>query len=180
MAPVPPYSTTSYRVSYTGPLGSHNCVFHGQPGVTDAELRGYVAQVVGLAVNLQYDNTNWHSGAIRQVGSNLWITDSAWTPIIADNAAGVPTEASPAAYVGFVGLGITTHVRVRFFLFETPISTDRTMRINPGANANVDAMVALLNDVDVELCSADGDLAAWKPYANVKTNDFITKRVRRT
>jgi len=153
---------------------------HGQNDVSPATLRGYVAGLVALLGNLQYDGTVWHSAAIRATGSNLWIPDGDWTPFTVDNAAGVPTDASPAAFVGFVGLGITTHVRARFFVFETYIVSDRTMRLNAGQDANVDAVVAYLNDVDVEFCSVDGDLAFWHNYANVKTNDFITKRARRS
>lgn len=180
MTPTPPNTAKRIKAWYTGPFGEHVMLFHARTGTSDGDFVASVADVVDKLIELQYDNTTWDRIEIAQPGSALFFPYDTWTPIIADNAAGVAATSDPSRYLNFAGRGGTDGVRVRLFLFETYITGDQQMRLQSGDNVNVAAVVTELNDETNTVGTISGSIPVWKAYANIGSNDYLTKKARNT
>lgn len=180
MTPTPPNTAKRIKAWYTGPFGEHVMLFHARTGTSDEDFVTSVAAVVDKLIELQYDNTTWDRIELAQPGSPLFFPYGSWTPIIADNAAGVASTSDPSRYLNFAGRGGTDGVRARLFLFETYITGDQQMRLQAAENVNVEGVVNELNDETSRIGTISGSIPVWKEYANIGSNDFLTKKARNT
>lgn len=181
MAPIDPTTTWRYKVSYTGPAGTHTALFHGQlDGGSVENLRGDVADYVAQAVELQYTGTTWNIAQFALPGESFFNDDPEWEVQTSTTAAGFTSSSSPSAFLNFVGREISGPVKVKLYLFEVFIDSDNQMRIQEGEVAGIDAVLTELNSSENEISSIAGNLVNWRHYANIGQNDYLTHRARRS
>lgn len=178
MAPTPPNTASRLKVKYTGPLGSHVMTFHGDIGVSAADLAGDVADVIDLFGPLQYSGTAWESAEYSAEGASFSLPYVDWVPIIVSNPYGPDASASPSRFLQFGGRSAGTGVRVKLYLYETHFQTRQDMRWNAGESATVDAVITELNSVSSNIASIDGQNVSWYSYANVGENAYLTHKAR--
>lgn len=178
MAPTPPNTAKRIKVWYTGPYGEHVMLFHARTGTSDADFQAGVADIIDKMIELQYDGTTWNRAEIAQPGSALFFPISDWVTQTADNAAGTAPNDDPSRYLNMTGRSYVDGVQTRLFLFETYIKGDQQMRIQAAENANVDALIDVLNNEANPNGTISGSIPVWKSYVNVGSNDYLTKKAR--
>lgn len=178
MAPVDPTTTIRLKVHYTGPLGSHHMLFHGEVDQTAVDLVGDVADFVDLVSVLQFQGTVWDTAELAEAGSALFFPTSIWDTITGASGINPSGGSSPSAFFQIGGRDSTAGTRVKLYVFETFVTPNATMRISAGANASVDAIITELASIDNTISNIAGRVPEWYTYVNVGENDHLTHKAR--
>ena len=180
MAPTPPNTTFRAKLGYSGPYGAHTMLVHGFIGATIEDMRPGLIAFVNALANFQYNTVVWDTLQYAEAGVNFFTEDIAWEPVDVGGAAGPSASDVPSRFVNFVGRSPSTAKRVKYHLFETYMNGDNNMRLTPAENANVGAVLDVLNDLDYFFDAIDGTPVVFKNYANLGQNDYLTHRARRS
>jgi len=179
MAPVPPLTTNRYKVTYTGPFGTHTMLFHGISTSTQSELRGDVTEVVNDLSGMTWNGTSFFKAEYALAGSPLFFNDPDWTAVTRTSATNPTATDAPSHFVEFGGRTLIGGVRVKLYLFESTLRDNADMRYSVADDADVAAIVDTLNDESTSIAAINGNRATWYNYANVGQNDYLTHKARR-
>lgn len=178
MPPIAPNHTTRYKVHYTGPFGSHTMLFHGAPEDTAATLRDLVAAAVQPLSGACWDGTVFNVGEFAAAGSNFFFADAGWTTIERVSTTNPGAEDGPSQFLQFGGRASNDGTRVKFYLFEQVYKGNAAMRLNYSENADVAAVLDVLNSFENTLSTISGRIPTWYNYANLGQNDYLTHKAR--
>ena len=179
MAPIDPLTTNRYKVSYTGPFGTHTMLFHGINSSTQSELRDSVAEVINDMSGMTWNGTTFNKAEYALDGSPLFFDDPDWTTITRTSATNPTATDAPSHFVQFGGRTLIGGVRVKLYLFETTLRDNEDMRYSVADDADVALIVDDLNDPSTSIAAINGNRATWYGYANVGQNDYLTHKARR-
>lgn len=171
------YAADRLTVYYTGPLGSHRMHFWKVNGALWADFYDQVRAVVGDIVDIQYEDTVWHT-AERQDAGNNFSTPVAWPPITSVLAANPTGADTVGEYLNLVGRSTSTGRRARLYIFEQVFGPSTSMRLANGSNLQIDQLIDNLNNQGNAIGAIDGSAVTWKNYANLGINDYWTRQAR--
>lgn len=178
MSPTPPNTTSRYKVHYTGPFGSHTMLFHGVTGVTQAELRAGVAAIVNDMSGQTWNTTTFNSAEFSAAGSSFFTLDAEWDAITRTSATNPGVNDAPSHFVQYGGRTPSTGKRAKFYLFESTLRDNDTMRYTVADDADVAAIVSEFISQNAVVGAIDGNALAYYGYANVGQNDYLTHKAR--
>jgi hypothetical protein len=178
MPPVPPSTTTRYKVGYSGPFHSHHMLFHGEPTDTAATLAAKAAAVLAPMALLCFNGVVFNTAQFAAAGSPFFFPDGSWTPITSASGINPSAASNPGQFLEFGGRAPADGVRVKLYQFETFFGNSADMRYNRGESAAVDAALNALQAFGLNLATISGSIPTWYDYANVKANDYYTHRAR--
>lgn len=178
MAPLPSDNTTRYRVTYTGPFGTHTMLFHGAFEDTAETLRPMVADVIEAMKTACWGGTVFSTGEFALKDSHLFFLDAGWTPITTSGSAAPGTTDSPSQFMQYGGRDNPLGVRVKLYLFEVIYRGNAKMRLGYADTSDVSNVLDVLNSFDNTISTLSGDIPTWYNYANLGQNDYLTHKAR--
>lgn len=177
LPPLPPTTTSRYRLNYTANGLAHSIVVHNPTGTSQATALSNATALANLLKPLVFTDTVFQSVDWADLGSDVF------NPLGTLNIAGTFTgNGQPVGrpwYYGFVGRSPSGR-KTRFFLFGVPIPNDANFRITTSELASIATAVTALNSGTGGIMCIDASQPVWKPYINVGTHDHYVKRIRRT
>lgn len=179
MSPVPPNTSASLYVDYTGPFSSHTIKFDFGSATTPANAVTKVTPVLNAMKPLLYNGASFNAARWRPAGSSVSIT-IAWTPITSASGTNKGAASAPGTFLQWGGRA-ASGVRVKWYLFETYLPYTNDMRYNNGDDAGVDAvttaLIAAVAGSD-PVTAADMTAPSLYTYANIGQNDYWTHKAR--
>jgi hypothetical protein len=179
MAAVDPTTTVRVRAHYSGPLGNHTMLFHGQGGSPAADVIANVREVISLMTVLQYQDTVWDTAEVAEAGVNLFFPVVGWVAIVTTSTNDPDANSDPAKFLEFGGRDNSSGTRKKLYLFETYATTKSDMRWNAGEAAPIDDVIDALTAAPDCGANVAGRTVIWYTYANVGSNDYLVHRARR-
>jgi hypothetical protein len=178
MAPADPTATIRYKVSYTGPFGTHKMLFHGVDGTTLDDLRDAVASVIAPMVGSCWNTTTFNIGEFALVGNTFYSIDVSWVTQTRTSSTNPGVNDAPSHFAQWGARSTGSGRRAKWYLFETAIRDNDTMRYQAADNADVGDVVDALVAADGVIGVIDGTLMTVYQYANVGQNDHLTHKAR--
>jgi len=179
MTPVPPYTSASLYIDYTGPYNTHTLKFDFAGGVTTAAAITKITPVLTAMLPFLWDGSTFATARWRAAGSSI-SNSVTFTPMTSTSGQNPTTTSSPARFLQWGGRN-ANGVRAKWYLFETFAALKPNLRYNSGDSAGVDAVTAALVTAAAganQLAAADGFSPTMYTYANVGENDYWTHQAR--
>jgi len=179
MAPLPANATARYFVDYTDGLNKHSILFRsGNEVATAADLGTIANEFIAVLQPLMYNGWQILGARFSAEGTNLTL------PVVPPNQVDpgqvvAMSGANAPRYVSFVGRGITSGRRIRFFVFGLNVFTGDDYRIQPGEVPVLDDARAVLADAGLGLLdTVAGDNFTLYQYVNVGFNSYFERKQR--
>ncbi len=177
MAPADPTATDRLKVLYNGPFGDHTILLHSKDGVDSADFLTDAIALLNLLAKLMYAAAAFTDAFFAAGGSSIF-NQIFFTPIPSTGPENPTINSNPAQFIQFGGRA-TDGKRVKLYLFENAFLPRADMRYENGENADIDAVIAALNDETSTIGTITGSAPIWKTYANYGVNDFLTHKARK-
>lgn len=183
MAPLPPNTTPTYFVDYTGPMGTRSFQFRTAASVTEVEAVNRLNTFLTALRPMIYASVTFTGVRRRAAGGTASFPVPGFTPV-AGTAAGVLSAVNYPRYISFYGRTLVDPGRrLRFAIYGASFADEGDYRLE-GADGG-GAVGAAINALSVAtaagtFCAIDGNPVVWKVYVNVKDNDYFVGRARET
>jgi hypothetical protein len=153
-------------------------LFHGGTEDTAASLRAVVEPVIEAMSGACWNTTSFHTGEFAEAGSPFFFPDAGWTTITRTSATNPGAEDSPSQFLQWGGRSSNDGTRVKLYLFEQVYKGSADMRFSYAENADVAAVLDVLNAFENTVSTISGAIPTWYNYANLGQNDYITHKSR--
>ena len=179
-----PNWTARLRVTYEVQGLRHRCVMRAlRPFATTASaMAGKFITFLNEITNLVWDDFNILGYDFAAQDSDVFLPATGFTGLIGSATTGLRTPGHAIVQTRFeaTSAGGSRTALVLFGLAFTPgVSLGaENFRVTTLENADVAAGVVALNEIAPGFAGADGSLAVWRPYVNIKHNDAWMDHVR--
>jgi hypothetical protein len=186
MAPVFAQNNTSRLwVTYTSSGIRHEILFRGPVAGALDGLTTTASAICAVMADLMLPSDNFESARFSELGSSF-SAPVPWAIISGNGSSSVSPGDSQSHYADFIGRDYTFGARVRWSLFSASASLVQpdSNRAAPGANALLDAVVAILTTAatnaiaSTRICAISKGQPQVYPYINLGWNSYWQRAQR--
>lgn len=184
MADFAPSWTARLRMTYEVGGLRHRLVVRAQRplATTATAMAGKLITVLNELSPVMFDDFNILGYEFAAQDSDVFLPATGFTGLIGGATTGLRSVLQNVSQTRFEGVsaGGSRTALVLYGLVYTPGASGiaSNFRIATTEDANIAAAIVALNEVAPGYAGADGSLAVWRPYVNVKPNDAWVTHMR--